>query len=180
MKELIVFIVLNLVFLMHGDSVLAVNPITSPTPTPTKTVDYALPYPGILPDHPLYFLKALRDRILGWVISDPIKKVEFNLLMADKRLAMGSLLFDEGKKDLALTTVSKGEKYFDQAVSNLMIARGVSKDSASVLAVRLNKAAQKHEEVIKDLMSKDIQRQAQWQAFLVLLGRQIQDLEKIK
>jgi len=36
-------------------------------------VQYDLPYTGILPDNPLYFLKALRDNIYGMLITDPIK-----------------------------------------------------------------------------------------------------------
>ena len=33
----------------------------SPTPVP---VAYQLPFPGLLPDNPLYFLKTMRDRLV--------------------------------------------------------------------------------------------------------------------
>ena len=61
-------------------------------------IQYELPYPGILPDNPLYFLKAIRDNVLGFFITDPLKKADYSLLMADKRLqsakARGYTLFD--------------------------------------------------------------------------------------
>jgi len=37
--------------------------------------EYALPYPGILPDHPLYFLKDFRDKNYRNVNSRSRKKV---------------------------------------------------------------------------------------------------------
>lgn len=51
-------------------------------------MEYALPYPGILPDHPLYVFKKIRDAILEFLIVDPVRKAEFYILQADKRLAM--------------------------------------------------------------------------------------------
>src|SRR5260370_38981843 len=78
-------------------------PVFAKTATDSSKMDYQLPYPGILPDNPLYELNALRDRIYGFLISDPLKKSEFDLLQADKRLAVGISLFNKGKKELAET-----------------------------------------------------------------------------
>src|SRR5690242_14285884 len=55
------------------------------TPTPV-TNDYTMPYPGLLPDSPLYSLKVFRDRVISFFISDPLKRSSFDLLQADKRL----------------------------------------------------------------------------------------------
>src|SRR3989344_1770388 len=77
-----------------------------------KSVDYDLPYPGLLPDHPLYFLKMMRDSAIGFLISDPLKKAEFDLLQADKRLNSGLYLLHNDKDknaELAQSTISKGE-----------------------------------------------------------------------
>ncbi len=60
------------------------NVMTS-TSSSKKTIEYALPYPGLLPDSPLYILKAIRDRIIEVLISDTMKKANFELLAADKR-----------------------------------------------------------------------------------------------
>src|SRR3989338_6920091 len=83
------------------------------SPNPTGTSDYQLPYPGILPDNPLYNLKTLRDKVWSFLISNPSKKAEFDLLQADKRLSVAIALFDLKKYDLAEATISKGENYFE-------------------------------------------------------------------
>ena len=68
----------------------SVTPIPKLTPMPTPVdpdvigIEYVLPYPGILPTHPLYFLKIVRDRIIELLISDRVNKAEFYILQADK------------------------------------------------------------------------------------------------
>jgi hypothetical protein len=126
----IVYIVLILFFLFSVRTVLAAdsNPAsgsgTASSEQTTKEDDYTLPYPGILPDNPFYMLKTARDNFIGLLISDAKKKAEFNLLQADKRLQAGVYLIDKNKKyDLAEQTISKGENYFEQAISKLEEAK---------------------------------------------------------
>jgi len=125
---------------------------TEPSPSP---ISYELPYPGLLPDNPLYSLKALRDRIVGFLISDPIKKTEFDILQADKRLSVGIYLFDEGqtKYTLSESTISKGENYFNEAIRSLVLAEKEGRD-VSGMALHLKMSLSKHDEVIKDLAQK--------------------------
>jgi hypothetical protein len=62
---------------------------------PSKTlaaVDYKLPYPGIMPDSPLWPLKDLRDKTIGLFLFDPVTKARYHLLQADKRFAAGLAL----------------------------------------------------------------------------------------
>ncbi len=47
-----------------------------------KFSEYALPYPGILPDNVLYNLKVFRDKVFEFLIIDPVKKADFYLLQA--------------------------------------------------------------------------------------------------
>lgn len=131
-----------------------VDSVTVTVTTEKKTVEYVLPYPGILPDHPLYFLKRMRDYILEKVIVDPVKKAEFYLLQADKRLAMGMALTGESKNALAESTISKGEKYFEQSVSGLTAYKASGNYVPAYLVERLDKAAAKHVEIITELMTK--------------------------
>src|SRR5437870_1329121 len=84
-----------------------------------KKIEYELPYPGVLPGNPLYYIKAFRDRLLSFLISDSLKKAEYNLLNADKRLLMGVMLVDRHQDALAVTTISKGNNYFAQAISSV-------------------------------------------------------------
>jgi len=117
-----------------------------------QAVDYTLPYPGILPDNPLYTLKVVRDQVIGLLISDPLKKAEYDLLQADKRLASGVSLVKEGnaKYNLAVTTISKGENYFDEGIAKLALVGKQGIDVKS-FASTMNTAAQKHVEVLQGL-----------------------------
>lgn len=132
--------------------VLAVSPIAA-TPTPTQ-VEYQLPYPGLLPDHPLYVLKAIRDRILDMLIVDPVKKSELYILQGDKRLQMGLLLFDKGRGALGEQVISKGEKYMHQAVYDLLAQKTSGKPVPGYLTDRLERSLAKHAEVLGTLITR--------------------------
>ena len=107
------------------------------------SISYDLPFPGILPDHPLYPLKTLRDRILEVLIRDQERKVEFYLLMADKRLNMGIMLSDSGKHKLAESTIANGEQFFLKGVEAMRESEVSNRD--------YNVAVLKHKEVVKEL-----------------------------
>lgn len=78
-------------------------------------VEYSLPYPGILPDHPLWFTKAARDKV--WLVSvrDPLERASVTLFLADKRLMAAKQLFDKGQTGLGVATAIKAEKYLEKA-----------------------------------------------------------------
>lgn len=116
-----------------------------------EPVEYPLPYPGsILPGHFLYPVKMIRDRIWLWLTTDSLKKAELLLHFADKRLETGRLLMDDQKVDDGLTTITKAEKYLEQATNQERAAFEDGKDTAPLLE-RLSKAVQKHEEVMLEL-----------------------------
>jgi hypothetical protein len=112
-------------------------------------IEYDMPYPGLLPTSPFYPLKMLRDRVVGYLISDPLKRAEFSLLQADKRLQAGValLLEDPQESSLALATISKGENYFDEAFHHTALARRQKRDVYD-MGVKLSVAARKHEEIL--------------------------------
>lgn len=118
----------------------------SPSPTP---VDYQLPYPGLLPDNFLYKLKTLRDRIIGFLISDPLKRIDFDILQADKRYNASMYLFRASpeKEDLIVSTVSKADNYMEEAIGQLELAK---KQGIGIqdLTDKLLLSNQKHLEVI--------------------------------
>lgn len=121
---------------------------------PKPEVEYALPYPGILPGNPLYALKMLRDRFVGFLISDSLKKAEFNLLQADKRLAAALYLMQKpGTVLLAEETISKGENYFEEALNKAREAKRQGMDTKDIQR-RLVSAAKKHLQTVRDLEKK--------------------------
>ena len=117
-----------------------------------EQIHYDLPYPGILPDHPLYVFKTARDKVLEFFTRDNIKKAELYLLLSDKRVEMASELAKKGKNQLAISTFSKAEKYFLK-IPPLLIAskeQGVSPNQDFVDRVKLANA--KHREILNELV----------------------------
>lgn len=91
--------------------------LSESAPTQVIQINYVLAYPGkIMPDNPLWYIKALRDKIWYSVTMNTSKKAELNLLFADKRLSMAESLFKNNKPDLGLSTLTKAEKYLEKAV----------------------------------------------------------------
>lgn len=90
---------------------------------------YPLPYPGILPDHPLYFIKMIRDRVRLWLTRDALTRAELFLHYADKRLAASLALAEQGKIGLSVSTASKGELYFEQALAAAEQANEAGRDT---------------------------------------------------
>ena len=106
-----------------------------------------------MPDHPLYFIKAIRDRIIDFLIADSLKKADFLLLSADKRLASAAVLVEKGKPELAETTASKGQVYLARSISEVEKAKSEGKETTTFIT-KLTSAIEKHEEVVRDIVTK--------------------------
>ncbi len=118
-----------------------------------EEVDYFLPYPGLLPDHFLYPLKMIRDRIWLWLTINPLKKADLLLLFADKRLGAGKALIEGNKIELGITTLTKAEKYLERAASQERIANQENKETEDFVG-KLLMASLKHKEVLTGLREK--------------------------
>lgn len=114
----------------------------------TAGVEYTLPYPGILPDSPLYIFKVVRDKLVGTFILDSKQKAFYSLFLSDKRLAAGQALVKKGKGDIGAVTIIKAQDYYRQAVNETLKSK--NNDLLSKLAV----AGAKHEDVITELLVK--------------------------
>lgn len=121
----------------------------SSTDSASVDINYTLPYPGLLPDNPLYVFKAIRDKIVSILISDPKNKAEFDLLQADKRLSAAFALSKKqpANGQLVVTTISKGENYFSEAVGQATLAHSEGIE-VNGLIDRLGNAAEKHQQII--------------------------------
>jgi hypothetical protein len=116
-------------------------------------VEYYLPYPGILPDNPLYKLKAIRDRLRLWFELDEEKKARLELLYANKRINAAVFLVDGGKGSLGVTTATKAEKYLEQAVERTLKLSKDGKDVKSLMT-ELMTACRKHAEILTGLQKR--------------------------
>lgn len=115
-------------------------------------IDYYLPFPGrVLPDSPVWPLKVLRDRVWLLVTTNSTRKVELKLLFADKRLGSAMILFQKGKMERGLSTLSKAEKYLEEASLDEEVLRRSGMDTTEVLH-RLTNASLKHFQVMHQLV----------------------------
>lgn len=115
--------------------------------------EYILPYPGILPDHPLYILKKLRDRIMEKLIADPVRKMEFYTLQADKYIQMGVFLAAKNNESLVVPTMTSGEGFMQTAVDKATSLKQEGRDVPPYIVEKFTKALIKHNAVVSDLMS---------------------------
>lgn len=116
------------------------------------SINYNLPYMGnILPNSPLWPLKALRDKIWFGITTSHIRRAQIALLFADKRIAMSQKLFEIGEPETALSTFTKAEKYLPIALSEEEIARaqGINTDE---FLIQLATASLKHKEMSNNLI----------------------------
>lgn len=172
-KKLIVLVVL---FLSFTDGALAQEVSLTPTPTPTP-VKYDLAFPGMLPDHPLYKLKVLRDKVTLFLTRDPMKKAQYHLLLADKRIHMAAMLVDKGKIDLAKETALKGENEYTLLV---FLFKDEVKKPNKDLFERLEKASLKHQEVLRQMGSKvDAKNQKDFATVIEFSERNQKELREI-
>ena len=148
---LFLFVVVPHAFSQTPTTVYSIQPELQAEPTPTP-VEYTLPYPGLLPENPLYKIKTFRDWLISILIADPLKKASFDVLQADKRLAASQMLFQEASPNvqLAIETLSKGENYFYSAVQQMQLAK---KQGASMYDIvqKLRLSNAKHLEIVKQM-----------------------------
>lgn len=116
------------------------------------SVIYTLPYPGILTDHPLYFIKELRDNVLIFTTRDNIKKAQLYLHLSDKKMSIALQLAQKGKEDLSKKELMKSEDYFFKIIPLLKEAKEQGNKSPDDFVLKLEQSNAKHKEIITDVM----------------------------
>ncbi|GEM_PF-3795472 len=114
----------------------------------TEIIHYVLPDTGnILPNHFFWPVKVARDKLWLTLTTNPLKKTEILLHLADKRLAASKKLIIQKEYDLGISTLTKAEKYLEETVSQEKIARQKGLGTKEVLR-KLSFAVLKHWEEI--------------------------------
>lgn len=126
---------------------------TESASTEPARINYELPYPGMLPDHPLYILKVIRDGVVKLLINEPIKRARFSLISAEKRMYAGKLLVEKGKDELAVETISKGNNYLSEALEAIEIVKKETPKHLDIepFLLQFRSAALKHRELAQDI-----------------------------
>lgn len=140
------FILFMAIFVLATGTSLAIE-----NSSPSASVEYTMPHPGMLPDNKLYKLKVLRDKLMLFLIQDTSKKAEQHLLLADKRIQMASILADRGSMELAKETALKGENEITLLVNLFKDDR--EKPSKDFFE-KVEKASMKHREILNKMVEK--------------------------
>jgi len=138
------------IFLVSPFAVLAENNVS----TSSANINYLLAWPGILPDNKLYKLKVLRDKIIRVFIKDPVKKIEYDLLLADKTINAANILNEKGNNKLAKETLYKGENNFTNLVDDYRRAYWFHYKIPKRLDDKIKQASLKHQEIISKMIVK--------------------------
>lgn len=100
--KLIGFIVLALVFLFPSIAIAqSPSPSASPVATNVPVNSFDLFWPisaGKVAGEPMYFLKSLKENVRGMFIFGDFKKIEYNIILSEKRAVEVEKLFLD-KKD---------------------------------------------------------------------------------
>lgn len=125
--------------------------VLSDTVSSPSTIDiaYDLIYPGkILPDHPLWYAKAIRDMIVHAFTFSHMSQARLALKCADKRLQMAQELFKKGKPDLGVSTLERAEQYLAESVNHAKEEKENEESKDFLRTASL--AALKHREIIEE------------------------------
>lgn len=150
-KRITVLLFISVFFSIVPQVFAQMIPMDSITPSPipkSNEIEYPLPYPGILPNKPLFILKDLRDKLLEVFTINPLKKTELYLLQADKNLSSSIVLFDLGKENMALRSFVKSQKYLEKAIDEEEVAKN-SPGSLMELSAKITQSSRKQTEIAR-------------------------------
>lgn len=139
---------------LETDTPIGIDPVsTDSASTAALRVNYELPYPGMLPDHPLYILKVIRDGVVKLLINDPVKLARFSLLASEKRMYASKMLAEKGNDHLAVITIAKSNNYIDDAFKAIDTVAKQNPKNADInpFLFQLRAALLKHKEVSRDI-----------------------------
>lgn len=152
MKKITLF--LSLFFIIFVGIFFSKSVQAVPVVISNQKVIYDLPYPGLLPDHPLFFIKRIRELIAIYLAPVPLKKMELRLLYSDKQLSMAIALAQKGKQSLAGKTLLQSEEQFAR-IPQLMTQNQQLQIPPDLLA-KIKQSNIKHKEVVETILKKGL------------------------
>ncbi len=142
---------------------------TSSDLTTNGSDEYMLPYPGILPDHPLYIFKKFRDSILEMLISDSVRKVEFYILQSDKEISAADFLRMKNKNTYITQSIDRAIGFKQKAISQAKEIKKQGKEIPGFLVEKLTHSIRKQADIQRSLEEKSEKSDAQF--FASSLGK---------
>ncbi len=118
-----------------------------------ESVEYMLPFAGLLPDNPLYYFKEVRDNFWLFFTRDNMKKAEVLILFSDRKTSAAQMLSKKGKWEQGAETMLEAEQDFKRMVDMVILSKnqGVSPEVAFI--AQMKQSNRKHREVIEGLLA---------------------------
>jgi hypothetical protein len=109
-----------------------------------------LPSPGMLPDHPLYFLKSSAEGIRTFFTFGELARAERALSLAERRLSEADVLITLGNPEKAEDTLDRYGEQLDRALVKAERARA-NGDNTDEFSARASTATLHHQAVLADV-----------------------------
>lgn len=106
-----------------------------------------LPDPGMLPDHPLYFIKNWGEKIGTFFVFGDIAKADRYLFLAEIRIAEAKALAEKGKPEITERALERHEEQLNRALGKAEQAKQKGLDADEVLA-KISEATLRHQDVL--------------------------------
>lgn len=109
--------------------------------------------PGMLPDHPMYFIKSMSESIGTFFTFGEVNKAERALQLSEKRLAEARTLAANGKPEEAEKAAERYQVQLDRALTKAGQARANGDDADDVLTA-VSEATPRHQAVLAEVYEK--------------------------
>lgn len=150
-----IFLVLA-IFVFVTPQALAQTPqpgITVATATATS-VSYQAPSVTLLPNHPLYKLQLIWDRLSLSFAFQPNKKLVKYVALADRELTAASMVIDAGDPSLGLRSAFRGENYMTTFVNKEKSTAYNTGSIDTTVAKRAHDAYPYHQAILTTMIGK--------------------------
>lgn len=112
-----------------------------------------LPEPGMLPNHPLYFLKSWSESIGTFFTFGEERKAERLFELSERRLSETIALSEHEDSSIAEEAIERYQKQLEQAIQKAKEAKDKGMDMDELLE-KISERTLKHQEVLADVYEK--------------------------
>lgn len=145
--------------------------------------DYVLPYPSVMPGNKMYVLHIIEERISKYWYFGDYGSFTYNRQLADKYLVEAKTLFEYNQHLLALRSLAKSNKYFQQMLTAIE-STDRSKNGREEKVALMRSAAEKHQEILEALRN-ELPQSVVWQeekkdSQVLTLSKELSEAMKIR
>jgi hypothetical protein len=149
----IVFLVVLVSFSLSAFAQEEAAEVATPLPEVLTQSPVEYLYPGLLPDHPLYFLKSFVYAVRGLFVFGDEAKARWHLKLSDKRAAEARELAEKGKDVLAVRASEKAVTTRDRAIEYMEVIKAQGKDVEGLIE-KLEAVSIRQQAVLEGVLEK--------------------------